>query len=243
MSTVSSRIKCGLAASAVGGALIVAAAGPAGASTVGLLKASQLPSGYKSLGRVITIPGSSLVKSTKSLGGGVGLATSNCKGAPGAASLKGVTAHIAAFGKEASTKSVSILGEVVLETPSAAAAAKYFATATSVAAGCAGTETLKEDGTSITITFKAHNTTIPRNGADAAVGTVLALSAKTSEMGVKVSVAGSLGIQTYRKGADVVEILVDNFGVKASGKSGSVTFTPGSAALVSTVGKAAVADL
>ena len=243
--TCISLTKRALVSAAVGGALCVAAAGPAGATTVGLLKASQLPSGYKQIGKTTTISGASILKSTKSLGGGLGAATASCKGAPGASTLKGYTAHLAIFEKGASANSLGILGEVVFTAPSAAVATKYLAAVKTATASCSGKQTVTMSGQKITVTYKSHNTSIGKAGADAAVGTVVALTAKTTIDGVSATVDGSLGVETYRKGANIVEVIVDNFGVKSdpSASSVAVTFSPGSASLVSSVGKAAIKDL
>ena len=240
--TLASRV---LMTAAVGGALCVAAAGPAGAGTVGLLKVSQLPSGYKAATAPITISGSTIAKGVKSLGGGFGATTTGCKGTPGASSLKGYTAHIAAFGKGSSASSLGLLAEVVLETPSAAAAEKYFAAVKTATASCAGTQTVSMSGYKVKVTYKSRHTAIDKAGADSAIGTVVGLSAKSTIMGVTATVRGDLGVQTYRKGADIVEVIVDDFGVKADRSTGSatVTFSPGSSSLVTSVGKAAIRDL
>lgn len=230
---------------AVGVALCTVAAGPASASTVGLLKASQLPSGYSQIGKTLSISGSAIVKQTKSLGGGLGGAVTTCKGAPSASSLSKYKAHIAIFEKGDAASSVGILGEVVYEAPNAASATHYFDAVQAATAHCSGTQTVSMSGATVKVSYATHSVSIAKSGADQALGSVVALTAKTTVQGVAASVAGSLGIETYRKGADIVEVIVDNFKVNpnASTKSVAVTFSPGSSALVSSVGKAAIKDL
>lgn len=167
-----------------------------------------------------------------------------CKGSPSAASLHGFTAHAVGFGKT-SGKSVSILAEIVLETPSPSAAAAYFSVVQRSTAKCAVTENLKIEGSNVKVTYGTHHVSINKAGADQAVGTVLALSGRSKIDGVASTFKGSLGVQFYRKGSKVVELLVDDLGVKVNKakKSLALTFSPGSMSLDTSIGKAAIIDL